>query len=331
MAVAYSNRPIVTATIDGSTMGSLLSGLDASLVAAGWTSTAVAGGAEYTLTSPQSSGAGNLQAKCRITNSGDTDLAASCARVQFLSLDGARLGRAHTIAVWPGRSYELIAGQCQMFLSLPGYASNTPGPGGAYSHCVCGGIPHLRKDCSADAPPADAVEAWWSSGIDNVTSGDTTCFRNSWYHTRARWSGCYNGDLATGGGQANMLALRAVAHADYDLSFYRSYQKTQWMDQTAIFFDPLLLWGTGVDPANGLAKVRGQVWDAVLGSKDAPLGDEIVTDEVDPSTGAALGRFHWRNWMHYEGDMSFGAPFSYFASLYLLVSVEAQSDGNYAY
>lgn len=331
MAVAYSNRPIIVAAINGENSATMRSDLDAALRAAGWVSEAIDDGHEYTLTSPQSTEDGQLQAKCRIRDLGATDSSANCITVQFLSYDGARLGKEHTLAYATGRSYEIIAGVCQMFVALPDHGSTSPGPDSAYSTCVAGGVPFIRQECDADAP-VDVMEAWWSSGDGVVAFPPPVSFRSAWYHgDETNWSACFEGDLivAPGGGTgaANRLGLRAIAHPAFDFPIYQSYQKTQWMDETPLYCDPLILWGSGVNPSSGLARVRGQLWDAVLGSKDAPLNDEITSVET---VGGGPVSLTWRNWMHYEGDMGFGSPFTYYASLYLLVTPPGRPE-NIAY
>ncbi|MGH9629159.1 MAG: hypothetical protein ACRD7E_12620, partial [Bryobacteraceae bacterium] len=122
MGIAYSSAPIVVASIDGSTSASLRAGIHTALTDAGWVSSPLPGGYQYTLTSPQSTVAGELQAKCRIRDIGQTVYAGvagfvPCITVQFLSYDELRLGREHLIAPLAGRTYEITAGVCQMFLA----------------------------------------------------------------------------------------------------------------------------------------------------------------------------------------------------------------------
>lgn len=324
MAIAFSQAPIVAASIDGETSSALRAGIHSALTAAGWESEAVTDGYQYTLASPQSTGAGELQAKCRVRDIGQTVLSTPCVTVQFLSYDEGRLGFEHPVAVLAGRTYELIAGACQMFLALPGYSSDPHES--VYAHAVCGGIPYVPKnltgECALEGIAQSVSEAWWSSG---VSAHNALAFRSAWYHDEGgRWSACYNGDLAGSETAAyqpeNRLALKAVSHPDWDLGIFLSNQQTQWMDESPLYFDPLLTWGTGVDAANGLARIRGQIWDAMLGSKDAPLGHELTA-----------GGFTWRNWMHYQGGMSAGAPGSYYSSLYLLEPAVVEGASNYAY
>ncbi|MFN3326881.1 MAG: hypothetical protein ACK5AZ_25590 [Bryobacteraceae bacterium] len=308
MGVAFTQKPIRVGLINGSSSTPLRLGIHTVLTAAGWAAEEVTGGFKYTLVSPQ-----GLKAKCLIRNLGATSVGMPCLSIQFLWFDEARLGQVHLLGIRAGRVYEVVAGKCQLFISLPGYSSTTPDE--RWEHAVCGGVPYVPlRECEDERPAQDTQEAWWSSGSFNASSHT---FRTAWYHSGTLWSACFDGELtfpAQMDPATARLRLAAVAHPLPDYGIFLSAQKTQWLNEDPLYFDPLLIWGKPV------GRLRAQIWDAMLGSKSMPLDHEIETEEFDSETGQHYGRFTWRNWMQFQGDMSKGAGGSYFSSLYLLRS-----------
>ena len=96
--------------------------------------------------------------------------------------------------------------------------------------------------------------------------------------------------------------------------------------------EPFLIWG---ETEGSIGRLRGQIWDAMLATKDRPLEHEITTQEYAPITGIPYGDFKWRNWMHYQSGDIGAARGSYYSGLYLLKSITGQGGGgdqsNYAY
>jgi hypothetical protein len=314
----------------GGNAQSLLAQIHRVLVWAGWFPTPVEAGYEYVIYSPQGAG---LKARCRITDTyrqgGSSGLV-----VQFRSFDGQRVGYPHPIICEQGRWYEMTVGKSQLFLATTGYSSDSPeGTGGAWGNWVCGGIPYIAElpDLCLDEPiPGQTVfEAWWSSGSDNnlLAAAAGYGFRVGW-RNRWAWDGCWNGSRIGGYAMPEQSVLRiAVLAQPYpDYGIYPSYQQTQWAMGTPLYLEPFLIWG---DTEQDYGRLRGQIWDAMWCTLDRPLDQEMMTFEQ------GRGWVTWRNWTHYKGNMSMGAPGSYYGSLYLVKKVDLEPEelieSNYAY
>jgi hypothetical protein len=318
--IAFSQSPVTVATVDGTSIASLRSGLDTILQSVGWTRVSVTGGFRYTLTSRQ-----EFSASCWIRDLGDDLLGLPCLTIQFGSEDGSIMGRPHLLGISPLRThYDVIASGPQFFVALRGYTNQVVDGEQTFdvrATSVCGGIPYVPIDTCGE-PIEEITDVWWSSGAGNGES-----FRSGWRHDdTADWSACYNGEVfASGAPQEARLRLSPVAQPDWDLFYSR--QQTQWMDETPLYFEPLIAWGF---PS---ARVRAQIYDAMWASKDVPLDSALVTFERNPDTGLSYAEsFLWRSWSHYFGDMSHGAPGTYYGCLYLLtVAPTSFLESNYAY
>lgn len=320
MGIAFSDAPIVfRGDINGGGSASLLAGIDEALNAVGWTSEAIAGGKKYSFTSKQ-----GLKAKCKIADIGYQSGSDRGITIQFLSEDESQEGYRHPLLYKTGRVYEVTAGRSQMFIAATGFSSDSPeGPGGAFGHAVCGGVPFVPNCLDEEHKQQLVTDCWWSSGTENNFFG-AQGFRVGWNTPfSSAWDGCVN--LVREGGVnlplETVLRLGVVSHPYQDYLGLPANQKTQRIDGSPLFFEPMLIWGSPI------AKLRAQIWDALLGSKDAPLDDEITTQEFDPVTGQLYGTFTWRNWMH---DKASGAPASYYSALYLLKGSPIV-ESNYAY
>jgi hypothetical protein len=319
LSIAFSHTRNVFATIDGSTKAILLAGLDNVLQSAGWVRSSVTGGFKYLLTSRQ-----GLTAACFIRDLGATDLGLPCLTIQFATADESAMGKTHLLGASSYRTYDVIANGVHMFAAVSGL-TNLPPEGettfGVTRLAVCGGIPYVPFDnACAGLDPEDFSSVWWSSGS---SSGDT--FRTSWYHDASNeWSAYYNGELYDSGAAAEArLRLGAVAHPTDN--FFIPGQKTQWLDGTPLYFDPLLAWG---DPT---ARVRAQIYDAMLASRDVPIDTLLTTYERDPDTGSNYPEaFVWRCWSHWNGSLT--SEHTYFGSLHVLIQEpSAYLESNYAY
>lgn len=297
MGIAFSNTTVIPArALDGTSAATLKADIHTLLTDAGWTPATVTGGHTYECTSPQTDLTTPLTAKCRAIdgeNLGGTYLS---VYLRFESSDNLRQGRQFALRVGVGRTYEAWVNACQLFISLPGYTSDAHS--GIMQHAFAGGVPYVPVIVGPDECAAERVhettEAWWSAGVS---------FRYAWDIAWGDSSACYNGTLTTDYGSQLFLCAQQSPASDFSGVVG---QQVQWCDGTPLYFDPLLAWDH---------KVRAQLWDAIRGSKDAPLDDEIETEE-------APGAFYtWRNWMHHK---DINAPttsisaYSYHSSLYLL-------------
>lgn len=318
MPVAYSGQPPVYASgLAGASPGALIASIDSVVRQAGWQATSVPGGYLYRIVSPQ-----GFVARCLVANLGKTYLGIPGVTVQFRSDDQTLKGVEHLLLTTPARDgiWEIYVNPCQIFIATQGFSSKSPEQGypSALYNAVCGGIPYvplLNTPCFDNpASPITVTDVWWSSGA--YSHAGEPSFRVATYNS-VLWDGCWNGALMSGIKDENRrlrLAVRGSSTADYGI--FPSLPKVQWFDGQPLFFDPMLIWG---DP-QGI--MRAQIWDAVLVSKDMPLENEI-SDENNAI---------WRNWTHYDGDMSRGGGFSYYGCLYLLKSPPiAGGPSNYVY
>jgi hypothetical protein len=319
MAIAFSRSRIIERSIPGTSISLLRAGLNTALTDAGWVGSSVTGGYKYVITTRQ-----GLQAACWIRDLGIDVLGTPALSVHFGKVDGSLMGLQHLLVCSSYReSYDIIANECQMFVGLHGHTGSGPASesifGGLANLAVCGGVPYVPlavvlSDCGAAEP--EVSELWWSSGSRHG-------FRSEYLHPDGEYSSGYDGDVQAGGGAAeSRLRLAPLSHAQYDFSYDASPpQLTQWADGTAVYTDPLLLWGAPV------ARVRGQIWDAMLGSLPAALDAEITTEETDPDTGVDYaGLFTWRNYLYSPGLES------HYSALYLLTQVpDGFLESNYAY
>ncbi len=307
MIAASGGTIVYSTTIRGDTKTHLLDDIHAALVAAGWDPSAIAGGYQYEIESPQL-----LGAKVRIT-AGSFQL----IQIQFLSLNETVLGAVHylgSVSATPapgGGTYQLWANQCQLFISIAGIDTRPA----FYFTAVQGGIPWVPIDtlgvCGAHTGPERTTEAWWSAG-DSGTF-DASSFRDSFYLTAAStWNGCHNGALST---HTDLAALRLVPKA-VALAAGRSYfaiARMQYFGGAPLYLDPLIAWG-GASPTS-TALVRGELWDAMIPSLPRPL------DYTETVCGA--------QWVNYMGAQTA----TRWAALYLLLGLPAGTArrGNYVY
>lgn len=329
MAIAFSELPIFHAMVGAGTSTALRDGLHDVFLAAGYEHiSTLADGRVYRLTSRQT-----LQCRVIVRDQGGSSSGVPYITIQLASADGTRTGYEHELMYGDARQYRVIAGHCQFFISLPGSAEDLYNA--QLGHNVCGGIPFVPPDECEDAPPeAATTEAWWSSGAGLDT---TECVSLRWaLYGKRSWSACHNGDVIVGTtSQAveNLLYLVPMAQPDGDAFFRPSNQRTVWADQdvTSLWFDPLVAWGTGSGPTTGVARVRGQVWDAMLSSIDWALDHEHETMEQN-AAGSTIGPFQWIVYSHYKGSMAQGSPGTFYASLHLLKGSPAVgAESNYAY
>lgn len=300
MGFAATNKPISFSSIPIDTVALILSGLHSILGAVGWTSTVISGGHQYTIADPTST----LGAKVRIYDDGSTD-----ARVQFLSLNELVLGNLHRLSARAGRSLQVWANCCSLFTSQVGVTT----PDATTGLCsLSGGIPFippdLLGDCGVDRGPTLATEVWWSEGDDNIF--DTTSFRRA--IVSGSWCACYNGTLINSGPTESVLRLIPKSIALPWPLFFGATPRTRYFGGTQLFFEPLIGWGDAGVPT----KIRGQIYDAAMGSITALVDDRLTTQGF--------------NFINYSGDPPGHVDSTRFSSLYLLLGAVG-STGSYGY
>jgi hypothetical protein len=329
VSFAASNTTIVFQQFGAFSPTAILSNLIAIFEAAGWTLAGpISGGVQFIIQSPPSqSGLPSQNLGARVNVFIDPNFSISGipqVGIQLLSLDLTthNLGFIHHLQAVPGRTLQVWANVCQFFISQPGIAINTSG--NALCNCA-GGIPYVPSSagsCGVSNGPQYAKEAWWSGGDEDQSNG--TNFRFTYVCNM--FSACYNGDLMV---SANFLTytdrakLRLLPEAlcvPIGHTF-QSNPRTRWFGGGSMFFDPLIMWGSG-SSSNSLGLVRGQLWDSFIVSTQQKLDLQTTiaeltytnyTEDTDPVRGG--------------GDQSL----SRYMSLFLLMNIPTNAGFNYMY
>jgi hypothetical protein len=252
MGIKYSGAA-KTGTFDGSTRLSIVDGLKAALVDAGW-SVASGSSGDWKLNSGITPS--GHQIRIRLYDPGGTNQSAR-ARLMNVSETIAPAQDVFLRAV-SGRVYRWFANPYQFFVIAPG----TVAPG-SY---LAGGIPWLPSFLS----PANVGWLGCSAMSDTDTS-DRHSFRASNiapYHESVAVAAIYG---ASGWGAAS-LGNVGIAMAGWRVSGTSSMLR-QWIDGSVAILDPLIGWGpTG---AGDTARLIGQLWDAIVVEGDWPM-DAII-------------------------------------------------------
>jgi hypothetical protein len=321
LGIAFSNAPIIDDLITGTSAAGFVAALDALLVSAGWDRIAtLADGFKYRITSPQ-----GLIARVTVEESGF----AGFVNVHMLDDTEAITSQLFDLFCTTGREYRVTAGVCQMFLALPGVSDDQHAS--QHYHSLACGIPYIAEgelgeiltdECAVHTNSDETTEAWW---IEGNGAGGVDNFRYSLICRK--WSACRNGSLVESSNFNTAARLRIFPLRHPYGPFNPSAQKTQWCNGEPLFIDPCIGWG---DTAGNPARVRGQVYDAMLASYDHALDAELETSEPAGETFASV---FWRNYTHFKGSMTAGEPHSYHGSLYLRTGGPGgdPEPSNYAY
>jgi hypothetical protein len=312
MGVAYSTAGSSYSLVRADTSAHLLDDIHAAVTAKGWSSIPITDGRQYVIESPQ-----GYSAKVRITDSGATEGVPSYhfITIQALSSDESLLGISHHISY--GRVgfdyHELIVNECQLFLASLGISNVSSGCS------VALGIPFVKEgvgECAAGETPVTVVtDIWWSCGVAHQGFHFYGDFRSARYCGNAHFCFAINGVLKTGP-QSYGLRYFALTQTDDVDAFYAKYPRIVKLATLSpityahIYYEPFVGWE---------AHIWGQIWDALIASRDLTLGDEydITTTDVNGSVRTDTWRV-WNNGL--SGDLKGGSG-TYFGSLLLLKSV----------
>ena len=316
---ALSGGTLVYRQLDGSSGPVLGAAIVSALIAAGWVQTATpTSGVTLKATSPQTALA--------LTVSLDIVWASTYVTLQFHNAVPVA-GFDHILTCAAARTFQIVAGPCQFFISQPG----VKGPE-AYGSNVAGGIPYIAPTDPSYPDGAIPDEVWWSLG-DGVEYGSAT-FRNalglpnSW---PTAWCGYFH---RPGESTAHSLVENngGVPIECIEMSFGAVPSGMTFGNWEPLYYEPLIAWGdycAGGYPYTGYPpKVRGQIWDAFIASgqqlgSPSSAGIETIVALASAATGAPLfGAAVWCNF-------SMGLPIG---NLYLLLpSQPPWPFGNVAY
>jgi hypothetical protein len=336
MGVAYSGGHVEYSTLRADTIAHLQADLDALLLRCGWTHTAVTGGYAYLLTSPQ-----DLQAKLTITNSGDTEAFTPWPNLRLViaNADGSAAGQWHFLATTSSTyatvGYEAIAGPCQLFVALRGYATQAIGrdAGGVETqsqrYAFACGVPYVSTpvDACATSSGSDTTTAtWWASSKETMPD-DKDNFRSGRYCS-GFYDVSHNGTTTSIGNSPYKSAYDSPLELfpltetqDVDFWFYSRPQVLKYGSGDPLFLNPFVGWGF---------KIYGQLWDAFLASAPAAAVDDVkTTTETDTAGGSRLCT--WLGWNYKIPEESKGGGGTWYATLYLLTTKYTRGVENLAY
>lgn len=279
MSIQYAGGTIVNTTLTqvAGTRAELAQWIRDQLVAAGWTSSGSA--TDYQVTSaltPQ-----NLQGRVRVYDSG----AGNCARLKWSNPGGTKT-QSGDLFLLPAAAkvWRIIANKYQFWVFA---SANTP------REFACGGVPYLPSFLNGVV-----TEAIWgasNSNSDTDTTGKTN-FRTSLSSNLTFQAGgvqnnavtITNGNLTesntTGSvaGYVGAIQLQAAAGGCTGNAVNAANFSRRWHDDRIQMIEPLISWGL-TSMQGDEAKIRGQLWDAVVLS-DAFTVDQNLT--ID-------GRTYW--------------------------------------
>lgn len=189
-------------------------------------------------------------------------------------------GATHYLQFSGGRAYQLHVSRCQFFISVPGMSSD------AWGSAACGGIPHMTDECGRSEDPV--TEVWWSMGdtFSNpffIAASPRTNLRTFVPNTftwTSPCTGCYNGVVITGidprwSGVPQIFPIQSAATENPLLT---DNSHPLWVDGTALRYVAQIGWGDAYDKP---AKIRGQLYDAVIQSKVSAIDTEETFDGHD--------------------------------------------------
>lgn len=311
MAVAYSDKTIVRSSISGSPAAAMVSDLNTILIGAGWiVTTTLTGGFIYEITSPQT-----VHYKARVLIQDDVNYKIdhpAADLYNFRSLVLQVMNVAQTVVSFPYQlqatgafaEYQVIAGICQLFISVPGRA------GGAWSAVACG-IPFVPPNVGSCSGPADTVvDIWWANGGSQ--------FAFDW-RTQANCYACMtyylNGAVVIAADNNNVRPLDGLLCL-FPLTAVNTYASNQisWPTITYSSHQPL-----NIDAFVGWAwSMRGQIWDAYLQTAAGTLDAFVTGADVAADGGALIVRsLTWHS--------------EFFSSLQLIFEITGGNIGNVAY
>lgn len=310
MAVAYSDRLIVRSAAAGTSAAGMISDLHAILLLANWNiSSTLTAGYIYEITSPQTV---NYKAHVliqdnvnyKIDNPSSDLYNFESVVIQFLNVD-------ETVPSFPYQlkanstfaSFQVIAGICQLFISVPLIA------GGAWSS-FAGGIPWLPPAGGCGVPPVIVDDIWWACG------GSQFAFD---FRAQANAYACMtyylDGVAVIAADNNNERPLDGLLCL-FPLTAVNTYAVDQipWPTITYLTHRPL-----AIDAYVGWAwHIRGQLWDAYLQTAAGTI-DSLVSAEDTDSHGLTFNvrSITWHS--------------QFYSSLQLIFEITAGGFGNVAY
>lgn len=312
MGVALTNSNPKRVIFNVNTRADLVNGIQAALLATGWTlDSTVTGGYILKGTSPQS-----LWVKLKVWDDGLTSGGVQQASLQFSGASGTGLERR--LAVASGYSYSVWSNCCSAFISRPGVRWDIRGS------AVMGGVPYLFSSDLGTVSEvwysfADAYGTAASYGatprirllqFNDLTHNtpDPGSYTDGGYYNEAQWDANYCQSYqayydSTGNhvwaGVPEILTLQESDDCErlgyddqtlLDKKLISTGSSIEIISDAALVYDPLLAWGTTTATR---AVIRGQVWDSIVTSHGRYCDQD---DSAEPVITVGPGStYHWRN------------------------------------
>ena len=314
MPIAYSNKPIVVASIRTDTSAHFRSDLETALLAAGWAKArTLTDGAVYECVTPD---VHVLRARLLVQDKGTSGLAGHYMIFQGRTQDESGVGQEHTVVYGNGvvSAYQAIIGKCQIFLSVPGTAHSVYL--GDQSSQFAFGVPSIPPSleagtpCAQDADAPPITDIWWANGDGNLPFKQCANFRTS-----PRCFGCFDysvngavtsitpGSFTEDPSQGMLTLLYLTPTNNIDVSTYVAQPVIKYSTLAPLNIDALIGWQW---------QIRGQVWDAFQRTRAEPLDATQSYEDLD--TNGATINLTCKVWMS-----------SFYTSLLLMIVSPAPS------
>jgi hypothetical protein len=265
MAIQYSGSTIVNTTFLGDSRAAIASNVISQLLAAGWTNLSGSGTDQVLASGVTPQG---LQVAVRVMDPGS----GNCARLYLQNVSGTSVGVANYLLPGASTNYRIIATKYHLFV-LP----ETGAP--AARQFVCGGVLWIPSWLVG----VIVNNSGWmqGNGQSDAATYEALTFCKA-LHTRlstynqtnlcsdVMWSASYY--VGTVLNSLQVLSVPAGAALNNGAPY-------TWHDDTYLAAEPLL--GMGVTSSSDTARIRGQLFDAMILTAPFSIGTVISYDGHD--------------------------------------------------
>jgi len=267
MAIQYAGGTNVNSTIAADTKALLITGIQTGLTTAGWT--VISGGGTTDVKLQSVATADGNQIRVRVWDSGS-----NCVNIRMTNV-AETVGQNGQVYLLPATSktFRIIANRYQFCLLVPGSLDNR-------DFALCSAIYIPAHLVSAGVTTAAFITG---SGVSDSDAGSTRGGLRKTFTLR----GYAGAESCTFYSILNLVELEYVGSADtasrpglLQLAAMRGSQIHnigcfRWHDDSALMTEPLVAWGTTADAE---AKLKGQLWDAILSSEAYPMDQTTTFD-----------------------------------------------------
>ena len=268
--VQYVGYEPIYQTFIGTAKQDIIDGIEAALLAAGWTT--VSGSGTTNLLMQSDVTPDNLQIRARIK-----DNTGNCATISIENVSGTKVGANTTSAggmLLPGaaKTFNVLANRYSAYVFTAGSVSTA-------REFVMFGTVALPAHLSGVITECGYLQG---NGLSDSSATLVDSFRTSLMSTRAANNSCANLELLVNGSliQNNNNSFPSVT-GSLHFTFYGNVHTNnntvagyRWHDDSGHLFAPILNWGLAAFTDEG--KARGYLWDAVL-STESYVADQTVT------------------------------------------------------